>query len=293
MRTTTINQKILALGRSLPEQDWFDRVGDLTALRGSEADGFYRSNYDRGPLLYSLIAARRPTTVLEFGTGRGYGTVCMAKAMVDHKIDGQIFTVDVLGFNDRQTWPINRGFGPAVEMLSAADVWNRHFETALLDRINRLTGDSGTLAEEWRQRDRPKPDFGFIDAGHRYEEVRHDYFTFLSICSPRPVILFDDYSTRPDFGVKRLVDTEVASGFNIELLRTEWRAGDATGNAEKESEGMALVESVNDQNGAPRGPSSDAVERQLINARRRLRILRAKDQAKSFLRPIARVWRTR
>ncbi|GIS98156.1 MAG: hypothetical protein CM1200mP25_3930 [Acidobacteriota bacterium] len=90
--------------------------------------------------------------MLEFGTGRGYGTVCMAKAMVDHKIDGQIFTVDVLAFNDRQTWPINRGFGPAVEMLSAADVWNRHFETALLDRINRLTGDSGTLAEEWRQR---------------------------------------------------------------------------------------------------------------------------------------------
>ncbi|GIS98155.1 MAG: hypothetical protein CM1200mP25_3920 [Acidobacteriota bacterium] len=27
------------------------------------------------------------------------------------------------------------------------------------------------------------------------------------------MILFDDYSTRPDFGVKRLVDTEVASGF--------------------------------------------------------------------------------
>ena len=291
MRTTSVSQKILALNCSLPGQEWFNRVGDLTALRGSEANGFYRSNYDRGPLLYSLIAAHRPTTVLEFGTGRGYGTACMARAMVDHAIDGQIFTVDVLAFSDPQTWPIDRGSGPAVETLSAEDVWDRYFETAWLDRITRLTGDSGIVVDEWEQSDLPKPDFGFIDAGHRYEEVRHDFYTFLSVCASHPVILFDDYSTRHDFGVKRLIDSEVIPVFDIELIRTEWRSDDPTGKDGKELQGMALIESLNAQNAVPWEPSSETVKRQLISSRRRLRILQARDRANSFLRSVARPWR--
>lgn len=291
MRTTSVSQKILALNCSLPEQGWFDRVGDLTALRGSEADGFYRSNYDRGPLLYSLIAAHRPTTVLEFGTGRGYGTACMARAMVDHAIDGQIFTVDVLAFSDFQTWPIDRGSGPAVETLSAADVWGRYFETAWLDRITRLTGDSATVVDGWGESGLPKPNFAFIDAGHQYEEVRHDFYAFLSVCAPRPVILFDDYSTRRDFGVKRLIDSEVTPVFDIELIRTEWRTDDPTGEDGKELQGMALIESLNAQNGAPWEPSSKTVKRQLVSSRRRLRLLQAKERAKSFLRSVARAWR--
>lgn len=290
MRTTSASEKVLALNCSLPEQQWFDRIGDLTALRGSEADGFYRSNYARGPILYSLVATHRPATVLEFGTGRGYGTACMARALVDHEINGQVFTVDMIAFNDPQTWPIDRGSGPAVEMLSAADVWGRYFETAWLDRITRLTGNSATVVDGWGLSDRPKPDFGFIDAGHRYEEVRHDFYAFLSVCAPRPVILFDDYSTRRDFGVKRLIDSEVAPVFDTELIRTEWRTDEATGVGGEELEGMALIESRKAQDGAPVGPSFETVKRQLASSRRRLKILQAKDQAKSLFRPMVRAW---
>ena len=292
MRTTTINQKIVALDCSLPDQEWFNTVGDLTALRGNEADGFYRSNYNRGPLLYSLVAAHRPTTVLEFGTGRGYGTVCMAKAMVDHKIDGQIFTVDLLAFNDLQSWPIDRGSGPVVETVSAEDVWSRHFDTAWLERITRLTGNSSAVIDEWHQSDRAKPEFCFVDAGHRYEEVRHDFYACLSICTVAPVILFDDYSPRQDFGVKRLIDSEVSRMCDTELLCTEWRDGDMAGTEDRELQGMALVEGGNDRNSALGWPPPETVQQRLRSSHRQLRVLYAKDRVKSFLRPIVNAWRS-
>ena len=90
MRSLYIKDKISELGVTLPSAESFWGTGDLTALRHNNDVGFYRSNYERGLLVYALVAAHRPKVVLEFGTGRGYGSLCMARAFVEHDIEGTI-----------------------------------------------------------------------------------------------------------------------------------------------------------------------------------------------------------
>jgi len=48
-------------------------------------------NYERGILLYSLIAKYKPKNVLEFGTAEGYSALCMAWAMVDYDIRDELY----------------------------------------------------------------------------------------------------------------------------------------------------------------------------------------------------------
>ena len=76
------------------EHDWSDleEIAKLTALRQEKNGDFYISNFWRGPMLYSLVRAIKPRTILELGTGRGYGAFCMAKAMEDGGIDGKLST---------------------------------------------------------------------------------------------------------------------------------------------------------------------------------------------------------
>ena len=56
-------------------------------------------NYERGMLLYSLIAKYKPKIVLEIGTAEGYSALCMAWAMTDYDINGRIFTIDPKPFD--------------------------------------------------------------------------------------------------------------------------------------------------------------------------------------------------
>jgi hypothetical protein len=177
--------------------------------------------------------------------------------------------------------------------LSKGTVWNEYFNSSWLDRITRMTGDSSTVIDQWVSRGLPEPEFGFVDAGHRYEEVWHDFYAFLSICAPRPVILFDDYSPRRGFGIKRLIDSEVAPVFDTELIRTEWRTDGSAGRDAEVLEGMALVEPRPARDAGASGLPPDVVKRRLANSRCQLRLLVLKDRARSILRPIARGLRVR
>ena len=90
-----INLEDLALGD-------FDYIGEFTAKKQREASHpyfkthgcFFRPNYERGILIYSLIRKYNLTSMLEIGFGRGYGTMCAAKAFHDMGIEGKIVTID-------------------------------------------------------------------------------------------------------------------------------------------------------------------------------------------------------
>jgi predicted O-methyltransferase YrrM len=90
----------------------------LTALRQNSEGKYYRANYERGILLYALVAHFKPTTILEFGTGRGYGSFCMARSLVDHNLPGKIYTMDKRSKNKKEVWPINLGKGEETQNLS-------------------------------------------------------------------------------------------------------------------------------------------------------------------------------
>lgn len=49
----------------------------------------------------------------------------------------------------------------------------------------------------------------FIDGGHDYETVRHDFAAALAVAAPGCAFLLDDYTARRGYGVRRFVDGEV------------------------------------------------------------------------------------
>tara|TARA_B100000029_G_C17603450_1_gene966541 strand:+ start:2222 stop:3121 length:900 start_codon:yes stop_codon:yes gene_type:complete len=244
MNETTIEDKINSTEIKTPDKQSFITNGDLTALRVNNKGQFYRSNYLRGLLLYSLIIQYQPKTILEFGTGRGFGALSMARAIIDANLNSQIYTIDFRQFNEKQKWPIDYGSGPQVESLSLKDIWEKYFPQQLIDKITLLTGKSHEVINEWKTNQFPSPDFIFIDGGHDYLSVKHDYYATLNISNSNFKILFDDYVKKPKFGICKLVDEEIEPIFDTTLIKTysEWHPS----NKSKEncySSNMVLIDS--------------------------------------------------
>ena len=90
----------------------------------------------------------------------------------------------------------------------------------------------------------PRVELAFIDAGHSYNAVRHDFYSVLDVAADRFGILFDDYAPKPGFGVQCLIDEEVAPYFEAELIYTDrrWPGGERAGLNDPEY-GMVWVHS--------------------------------------------------
>ena len=94
MKIKTFDDFISSLNVTHPEFEKFLKLGDMTALFHEESKNqFIKLNYERGLLLYCLITKYQPKNVLEIGTASGFGTLCMAWAMVENNINGKIFTI--------------------------------------------------------------------------------------------------------------------------------------------------------------------------------------------------------
>ncbi len=104
MRQVNINDKLSEIGFDLSEVSLgdFDYIGEFTAKKNRDQNHqyykthgcFFRPNYERGILIYSLITKYKLKSMLEIGFGRGYGTFCAAKAFHDMGIQGRIVTID-------------------------------------------------------------------------------------------------------------------------------------------------------------------------------------------------------
>lgn len=202
----------------------FKYLASQLALRQSEDGTYYYSNWLRGPLLYALVQAKHPRRVLEFGTGRGYGAVCMAQASVDAGFECTVLTIDQIPETRKQQWIIDEGSGPQVKSLSLKEAWSRFCPSETVDRITVLAGDSSSIMARWRHEGLMKVDLVFLDAGHDYWSVKHDFLAALAVANPHASFVFDDYGERQRYGVKRLFDTEIAprciDGDDVEIIDT-------------------------------------------------------------------------
>ena len=178
-------------------------------------------NYERGILLYSLIAKYKPKNVLEIGTAEGYSALCMAWAMTDYDINGRIFTIDPKPFDvpiKREiTWEEN----PKHEsiMLSTKELWNKFANKEWIKKIEVLTGFSGEILQK-KTKEFPKMDMGFIDGHHTYEAVIHDFYAFLQTASENFSLLFDDYSYHVDVNVSKAINEEIVPNFDVTPIIT-------------------------------------------------------------------------
>ena len=220
MNSVKIDQFIDSLDVKIPPKEKFLELTHIFPI--SPQLNFVKQipNYERGILLYSLIAKYKPKNVLEIGTAEGYSTLCMAWAMTDYNINGKIFTIDPKPFDvpvERNvTWEDNPKHDTV--MLSRRELWNKFADKEWIKKIEVLTGFSGEVLQ--KNTDLPKMDMGFIDGSHVYEAVIHDFYAFLEIASESFHLLFDDYVSDENDGVTKTIDEEVAPNFDIALIQT-------------------------------------------------------------------------
>jgi hypothetical protein len=182
MRHVFIQQKLEEL--ELPLSDIalgdFDFIGEFTAKKNrsqndalyKSAGAFFRPNYERGILIYSLIRKYKLTSFLEIGFGRGYSALCAAKAMHDNGLPGAVYSVDIKF--DQKQFDIIKGTMP--------NEW--------LSRIVCVQGDSKQVLPEVFEK-QPQFDFVYIDGDHRADAVKADWELVKDRWSN--FCLFDDY----------------------------------------------------------------------------------------------------
>lgn len=179
MRTVHIREKLSQLGSPVEELllGDFDMIGEFTAKKSRSPDSplyktrgcFFRPNYERGLLIYSLVRKYKVRTYLEIGFGRGYSSICAAKAMEDEGIEGgKITTIDPKF--DRQH----------VQNLT------RIFPQNWLGRLDFIEAKSQDVLPRLGSFD-----MIYVDGDHTYDAVRSDW----EMCRDKwdKIILFDDY----------------------------------------------------------------------------------------------------
>lgn len=172
----------------------FDLIGEHTAKKRREPNSelyksvgaFYRPNYERGLLIYSLIRKFNVSSFLEIGFGRGYSTFCAAKAMVDSGIQGQVITIDP-EISEEKVKPLT-------------SIFPREW-------FNLIKFAKGT-SKDLLPKVEGNVDMIYVDGDHRYEAVKLDW----ELCKGRynKFLLFDDYhlpsNEQKDIEVARVVD---------------------------------------------------------------------------------------
>ena len=215
-----IEQFINSLNVQTPSKEKFRQLTHIFPIY-PELESNPIVNYERGILLYSLIAKFRPKNVLEIGMAEGYSTLCMAWAMTDYNINGRIFTIDPKPFDvpikRKITWEENPEHDTT--LLSTKELWNKFADKEWIEKIEVLTGFSGEVLQKKTEKF-PKMDMGFIDGHHVYESVIHDFYAFLRTASENFCLLFDDYIPNEADGVTKVIDEEVVPNFDVTLIKT-------------------------------------------------------------------------
>ncbi len=209
MQTTDIRSFIKSLEITVPDDKEFLKLSKSTPMY-PENEELHSINYERGILLYALIAKYKPQNVLEIGTAKGYSTLCMAWAMHDHNIPGTIYTID-----PTLDTKFEIKIDDKINVLTTTQLWKKIAPYEWISKIKPLVGYSGEIMSKYNF---PKMNFAYIDGHHVYEAVEHDFYAFLNVSSNDFRILFDDYALSD--GVTKLIDNDISENFDGVLIKT-------------------------------------------------------------------------
>ena len=173
-------------------------IGRLTGLR-EEAGRYFPANFERGLLLREIVRRRRPQRILELGTGRGLGILCMADQVRALDYRAELVSVDLIPAGDTQPWPILMNGAYSTQSRSVEDVWTRNFPE-LKALVTLVTGATTAVLPAFVKEGR-RFDFIFIDAGHDVYSVFHDFAYGGLLLAGNGEILMDDFAPMEPFGL--------------------------------------------------------------------------------------------
>ena len=208
MEKMSIQDKLRQLGVYVEDISLgdFDLIGEYTAKKSRSNDKklykevgcFFRPNYERGILIYYLTRKKEFESILEIGFGRGYSTLCAAKAMCDHGIEGKITTVD-----------------PNIDEAFLKHLY-KIFPNQWFEKIEFVKKTSDDFFLE----NKAPFDLVYIDGDHRYETVKNDWNNSKKIF--KKFVLFDDYhlptKKQKDIECAAVIDDIQEEEFDKELI---------------------------------------------------------------------------
>ena len=199
IKKTHIKEKLASIGVRIEDLSLgnFDNIGEFTAKKKrqpnsdlySKAGAFFRPNYERGLLIYSLIKKYNLESYLEIGYGRGYSCLCAAMAFSELG-KGSVTTVD-----------------PGLDTAQIEDL-TKMFPGDWFKRIKFFCETSDKFFES-QEVENAKFDLIYLDGDHRYDFIKRDWEN--SKDRYNKFLIFDDYhlpsKTQKDIEVSSLVDS--------------------------------------------------------------------------------------
>ena len=222
------------------------RIGEVTGWRHWGDRQFGASNFERGLLLHRLVELTAAKDVLELGTGRGFASICMGMASVTHKLNMRITTIDPIGPENNQEWPVRLASKDSIVQSNRQEMWINYVPKEFIQGIHQITG---TSFEELKKLSRLKKQFDiiFIDAGHDAFSVARDVAYSIPLLRKDGVLVLDDFSPTEWYGLGAIMVLPHIRRFfsNVLVLRTDGVIYPSSGSGRQES-GMVVAADLGD-----------------------------------------------
>lgn len=185
------------------DRHWLDHLALHTQVVIKKS----RLNWQHGRLLYSTLrhyisGFNAPdtsgVTILETGTARGFSALCMAKALIDSGMPGQIITLDRLPHNTPIFWNcIDDHDGKKTRQQLLAP-WQ--------GELQHIVFIQGWTKQQLERTGLSRVHFAFLDAQHTFDAVIAEYEYVRDRQSAGDMIVLDDVTPGMFDGVVQAVD---------------------------------------------------------------------------------------
>lgn len=185
-------------------------------------------NYQHGRILYSYLRNFikvnykkqniKIINTFETGTARGFSAICMSKAIQDSEVNGNIITIDILPHNKKMYWNCIDDIEGKKTRQELLMPWSEQ-----LDCITFFQGETYQLLNKIGI---SRIHFAFLDAQHKYDEVKAE-FEFVSLRQKKgDIVIFDDVTELLFPGVVKAVkEIENSEKYKIEYIETSDHRG--------------------------------------------------------------------
>jgi predicted O-methyltransferase YrrM len=182
-------------------KSWIDNLALHTQIVKKKS----KLNYYHGRLLYSFLRKYieqnkylDSITILETGTARGFSSLCLSKALEDSKCDGRIFTIDLIPNDKKIYWNCIDDCEGKKTRLELLESWKKELRNVVF-----LTGDCSKVLKNFHL---DRVNFAFLDAQHRYENIKSEFNFVFKRQKKDDLILFDDVNVKEFPEIARFID---------------------------------------------------------------------------------------
>jgi len=136
--------------------------------------------------------------IIETGTARGFSSICMSKALIDSKMSGKIFTIDIIPHNTKMYWNVIDDFEGKKSRNELISYWAEEIK-----KINFIHGKSKIILKNLSN---DRVNFAFLDSSHEFEIINLEFEIIYKKQQKGDILVFDDYSPNKYNGVVKVVD---------------------------------------------------------------------------------------